>query len=284
MHSVDDLVVSDEAKEIGSAQAWWKTFGWLTLVWFAALLGAWELLARAQAIDPFVAPPPSRLVAALWELVTEGFPTGTNLVVHLGASLGRIAIGYLIATSLAIPLGILIGWSRTLDALTHKLLTLGRSTAAISILPLFIAWFGIGEASKVAVIAFGCFWITITHTIAGVKLVDPLLIRAARALDTSTRRLFFTVILPASLPRVFSGLKISLGIAFMVIVAAEMIATETGMGSLIQEARTYFRTEITMVGMLVIGAIGFLASKALDVLEHRLLPWIPAIRENYEKR
>lgn len=284
MRSVENRVVPGGMKETGRGRAWWRAPRGLTLARFAGLLGAWEVLARVGAIDTFIAPPPSRLVAAFWELLTEGFPTGTKLSVHLAASLSRIAVGYLIATALAIPLGILIGWSRSLDALTHWLFTFGRSIAAISILPLFIAWFGIGEESKVAVIAFGCFWITITHTIAGVKLVDPAVIRAARALDTSTRRLFFAVIFPASLPRVFSGLKISLGVAFMVIVAAEMIATERGMGSLVQEARTYFRTEITMVGMLVIGAIGFLASKGLDILENRLLPWIPAARKNYEKR
>jgi ABC-type nitrate/sulfonate/bicarbonate transport system permease component len=154
-----------------------------------------------------------------------------------------------------------------------NVITFGRSIAAISVLPLFVAWFGIGEISKIALIAFATFWVVITYAIASVKFVDPMLLRAARSMDTDTATIFRSVILPAALPRIFTGLKVGLGVAFLVIAAAEMIATVRGLGALIQEARTSFRTDITMVGMFAIGLLGYVTSKALDVLERRLMPW-----------
>jgi ABC-type nitrate/sulfonate/bicarbonate transport system permease component len=122
-------------------------------------------------------------------------------------------------------------------------------------------------------IGLGAFWVIVTYTMAGVKFVDPLLIRAARSMDTPRGVIFAQVILPAALPRIFTGLKVALAVCFMIIVAAEMIGTVTGLGSLIYDARNSFRTDITMVGMLIIGVLGFAASKLVDAAERALLPW-----------
>jgi ABC-type nitrate/sulfonate/bicarbonate transport system permease component len=122
-------------------------------------------------------------------------------------------------------------------------------------------------------IGLGAFWVIVTYTIAGVKFVDPVLIRAAQSMDTPHGIIFAQVVLPAALPRIFTGLKVALAVCFMIIVAAEMIGTVTGLGSLIYDARNSFRTDITMDGMLIIGLLGFGASKLLDLLERLLLPW-----------
>lgn len=246
----------------------------------AGLLGLWETLSILGYVDPFFMPPPSTLAQTFYELLIEGFPEEILLHNHILVTLKRSAIGYLIAVALAIPIGVVIGYFRTLDVAARPFVTFGRSTAPISILPLFIAVFDIGEVSKVALITFACFWATLTNTIAGVKFVDPVLLRAAQSMDTPKSRIFAEVILPAALPRIFAGLKISLAIAFMVIVAAEMIATVFGLGALINEARTWFRTDITMVGMIVIGVIGYLASLGLDALEKKLVPWSYAVRDS----
>jgi ABC-type nitrate/sulfonate/bicarbonate transport system permease component len=244
----------------------------------AGLLLIWESLSALGLANPFFLPPPSTLAQTLGELIFTGFPEDILLDSHVTVTLRRSLTGYLIAVGLAIPLGIVIGTFPVLDALSRHLIALGRSIAPISILPIFIALFGIGETSKIALIAFACFWATITNTIAGVKYVDPLLLRAASSMDTTRLGIFVGVVLPAALPRIFSGLKVSLAIAFMVIVAAEMFATVYGLGSLINEARTWFRTDITIVGMAVIGAIGFTASLSLDWIERRLMPWSNAAR------
>ena len=245
----------------------------LTVIVLACWVILWETLSRFGLLNPFFFPAPSRIISTAYELAAEGFPDGILIQVHILATLQRIIGGYLLGVGLAVPLGIMIGYVPILDRIFSNIITFGRSIAAISILPLFIAWFGIGEAAKIALIAFAVFWVAITYTIAGVKFVDPVLLRAAQSMDTPTLTIFRSVILPAALPRIFAGLKLSLGVAFIVIVASEMIATVEGLGALIQEARSSFRTDITMLGMLIIGALGYLMSLILDVIERRLMPW-----------
>lgn len=245
------------------------------------ILGAtWEALSKLGFANTFFFPPPSTLARTFVELVNEGFPDGVLLHEHVIATVQRSLFGFLLAISLAIPLGLVIGYFRWFELITRHLITFGRSIAPLSVLPIFVVFFGIGEVSKVSLVAFACFWATITNTIAGVSLVDKMYLRAARSMDTPRGALFWTVILPAALPRIFAGLKVSLAISFMVIVAAEMIATVYGLGTLINEARTWFRTDITMVGMAVIALIGFVASLGLDRLERRLLPWSAYVRRD----
>ncbi|MCC7040391.1 MAG: ABC transporter permease [Burkholderiales bacterium] len=237
------------------------------------ILALWETASNLNWISSFILPAPSTLALTLYELITDGFPEGIKIQAHIAATMSRVISGFALAALIGVPLGIAIGAVPVLDKLSASVIAFGRSIAAISVLPLFIAWFGIGEASKVALLFFGAFWVVLTYTVAGVKYVDPMLIRAALSVGTPQRRIFFRVILPAALPRVFAGLKVALGVAFLVIVAAEMIATVKGLGALIQEARTSFRTDITMVGMIVIGLLGYLLSRLLDWAEKRLMPW-----------
>jgi ABC-type nitrate/sulfonate/bicarbonate transport system permease component len=136
-----------------------------------------------------------------------------------------------------------------------------------------VIWFGTGELAKIFLIGYGCFWVMITNVVAAMKNIDPMLIRAARTMDVSGAALFRQVALPAALPRIFAGARVALGVGFMVIVGAEMIGTIRGLGALIMEARTFYRTDITMVGMAVIGALGFAISIGLQRLETNLMPW-----------
>lgn len=239
----------------------------------AALLVLWEALSRLGLVSSFFFPPPSDIVAALREIGTQGYPDGILVYTHIGATLGRIALGFAGAVSAGVPLGIVIGYVPILDRLAAPIVAFGRSLAIVSLVPLFIAWFGIGEMSKVMLIGIGAFWIVLTFTISAVKSVNPLLIRAARSMDTPAREIFTHVVLPAALPRIFTGFKVALGACFTIIVAAEMIATVQGLGALIMEARNAFRTDIVIAGMLLIGVLGLAAAKLLDLLERKLLPW-----------
>jgi ABC-type nitrate/sulfonate/bicarbonate transport system permease component len=239
----------------------------------ATLLAVWELAVAAGWVRAILFPPPSKLVHSLYELAVEGFPEGVTLGTHFAVTVQRILIGYALALALAIPLGLTIGWFRTLDKLTEPVVAFCRSVATLSLLPVAIVWFGTGEASKIFLIGYGCFWVMLSNTIAAVKLVDPLLLRAARTMDASPVDLFARVALPASLPRIFAGARIALGVGFMVIVGAEMIGTIRGLGALIMEARTFYRSDITMVGMFVLGALGFLIAVGLERLETKLMPW-----------
>jgi ABC-type nitrate/sulfonate/bicarbonate transport system permease component len=237
------------------------------------LLVLWQFGSYAGWLRPTRFPPPVKLVHTLYELVVEGYPEGVTLGIHFLVTVRRILLGYFGAIALALPLGLLIGWVSVLDRLTELVIAFCRSVATLSLLPLAIVWFGTGEGAKVFLIGYGCFWVMLSNVIAAVKFVDPALIRAARTMDVGPVEMFVRVALPAALPRIFAGARIALGVGFMVIVGAEMIGTIHGLGALIMEARTFYRSDITMVGMFVIGAIGFLISVGLQKLEGRLLPW-----------
>lgn len=250
-----------------------------TLAFFAALLIAWEYATGNGYLKPYRFPAPSTIALGFVELATDGFPKGLTIWVHTRTTIARILQGYVAALALAIPLGFLIGAVPTLEKLTNPLIVFGRSIATLSLLPLVIVWFGTGELTKVILIGYGCFWTMISNVIASVKYVDRTLISAARTFGVKGAALYWYVVLPAALPRMFAGARMALGVGFMVIVGAEMIGTIQGLGALIMEARTFYRSEVTIVGMLVIGVIGFLISTGLMRVEKVLIPWDTGLDE-----
>ena len=243
------------------------------IIVIAALLALWELAATMGWLRPILFPPPSKLANTLVELAVDGFPESVTLGEHFGVTIRRILIGYFGAIATAIPLGLVIGWFPILDRMTETVTAFCRSVATLSLLPVAIVWFGTGEMSKIFLIGYGCFWVMLSNVVAAVKLVDPLLLRAARTMDTRRADIFLRVALPAALPRIFAGARVALGVGFMVIVGAEMIGTIRGLGALIMEARTFYRSDITMVGMFVLGVLGFAIAFGLQRLEVRLMPW-----------
>jgi ABC-type nitrate/sulfonate/bicarbonate transport system permease component len=245
----------------------------LGLAVLGAVVLAWEAAARGGWLVPFYFPAPSRLAETLQELLVVGFPQGVRMGTHIGVTLGRIAQGYALALALAVPVGLVIGSVPALDRLVLPVITFCRSVATLSLLPLAIVWFGVGELSKILLIAYACFWVVLANAIAGVKYIDPALIRAARTLEAGPAAIFLRVALPAALPRMFAGMRVALGVGFMTIVGVEMVGTIQGLGALILEARTYFRSDVSLVGMMVIGLCGFALSALLEWLERILLPW-----------
>jgi ABC-type nitrate/sulfonate/bicarbonate transport system permease component len=245
----------------------------------AVALGAWETSSAIGWLSPFLFPPPSRILEGLYELWVAGFPDGIRLWQHLWITLARIFQGFSIAMVLAIPLGLIIGRVSVLDRLLAPIVTFARSIATLSLLPLAIVWFGIGETSKIFLIGYACFWVMLSNVIAAVKYIDPILVRAAWTMDVTGPRLFFTVLLPATLPRLLAGARVALGVGFMVIVGAEMIGTIHGLGALIMEARNFYRTDISLVGMATLGLLGFALTVGLSGIERWLLPWHRGLEE-----
>jgi len=191
----------------------------------------------------------------------------------------RILQGYFLGATLAIPLGLFIGRVELLERAANPVVTFARSIATISLLPLAIAWFGVGELSRVLLITYGAFWAILTNTIQGARSVDPNYINVGKMFGAGRTVMFFRVILPATLPKIFSGMKIGLGLSFMVIIGVEMIGTIEGLGALIQQSRRYFRTDVAIAGTILIGVFGLIISVALDWLERLLMPWAVGLEE-----
>jgi len=251
-------------------------YGLLTVL---VLLWLWETAVDHAWINAYRFPPPSKLARTFEALLERGFPRGVTTDIHFKATLWRILKGYTAATVFAIPLGLFVGATPLLERAVTPIITFARSVATLSLLPLAVAWFGVGEFTRVFLIAYGCFWIILTSAINAVQGVSKVYVFAAQSLGASRRQIFVQVMLPASLPRIFAGMRVALGMAFLVIIAVEMIGTIEGLGALIMEARNFYRTDVTMVGMIFIAIIGFALAKTLSWLEHILLPWVTDLEE-----
>ncbi|SBT37199.1 ABC transporter permease [Micromonospora auratinigra] len=233
-----------------------------------ALAAIWEAAPRAGLVDRVFLPPLSEVLAAWWALLTSG-----QLAEHVGASLTRSLTGLALAVAGAIPLGLLIGWYRPLADLLGPLLEVFRNTAALALLPVFVLILGLGETSKIALVVYACSWPILLNTIAGVKGVDPLLIRSARSMGLNHLRLFQKVILPAAVPTVFTGVRLAGAYSILVLVAAEMVGAKAGLGYLVNYAQYNFAIPDMYAGIITISAIGLLVNQLLVAGERRFSTW-----------
>jgi NitT/TauT family transport system permease protein len=252
---------------------WWANAVSVTSVarrfferWIAVvlLLGSWELAPRLGLCEPTFFPPLSIVLQALGELVANG-----QLAKHLGASLFRSLVGLSIAISIAVPLGLAIGWSRRVSDAVSPLHEVFRNTAPLALLPVFILFFGIGELSKVALVLYACSWPILLNTIGGVRAVDPLLIKSARTMGVSTLGLLRKVILPAALPTVLVGIRLAGASSVLVLIAAEMVGAKAGLGYLIIYSQYNFQIPQMYAGIVATTAVGLTFARALLWIERR---------------
>ena len=232
------------------------------------------------------------LVAAWWAVVVESesaiFPTPWQVVTgtleiarqgtlwdHIGASLYRVGTGFAIAVALAIPLGLLMGWVAGAFATLNPIVQLLRPISPIAWIPLSILWFGVGDLSPIFIIFLSSLFPTVVQTAAGVQTIERQYLRAAANFGVSRSKLFFKVVIPAILPQLIVGMRVSLGVAWLVVVAAEMIALRSGLGYLIIDSRNAGnRYDLVIAAMVMIGIIGLLLDSAMRRLERlRAVRW-----------
>ncbi len=223
-------------------------------------------------------PGPPVVAVALWDLGFGGIYDDAfsgMLLPDLIASVSRVYGAFLLAAAVALPLGMLIGRLRLVRELLEPTLQLLRPIPVTAWLPLSMIMFGLGPRSAFFLVALGAFYPILVNTVFAVRSVEPRLFEAAQMLGVSPARLFPKVVLPASLPGMFTGLRLGLGFAWVVIVVGEMTGVQTGLGAMIMDARQLSRTEIVIAGMAVIGCAGFLSDLAIQAVGRRLLAWSP---------
>jgi NitT/TauT family transport system permease protein len=223
-------------------------------------------------------PSPYEVALALWDLAFGGINDDAfsgMLATHLIASASRVYGAFALAALVALPLGMLIGRLSLVRVLLDPALQILRPVPVTAWLPLSMIVFGLGARSAFFLVALGAFYPILVNTIFGVRSVEPRLFEAAAMLGVRPAAMFWRVVLPAALPGMFTGLRLGLGFAWVVIVVGEMTGVSTGLGAMIMDARQLSRTEIVISGMVTIGIAGFLSDQAVMLLGRRLLRWSP---------
>lgn len=231
-----------------------------------AILAAWWGVIQVFRPHHSLLPPPPLVATEFWRLLQSG-----DLLVHIGASLGRVLSAWTIAGMVAVPLGLAMGRLPTVERLLDPVVELFRPISPLAWIPLAILWFGIGEAGKVFVVFIGTFFPTLVATIAGVKRIDPVLIHAGQVLGCAGRgALFRKVVLPAAMPNIITGLRISFGTGWAAIIAAELVAARSGLGYLISNGMEILRADRVLVGMIVIGVLGVAFDSLFRFVQRRI--------------
>lgn len=235
-----------------------------------ALVALWEALVRTGVLDARFFPAPSSIGGTFADLLTSG-----ELVGHVGASLKRVLLGFAVGAGPALGLGLVMGLSRWARAALNPIISATYPLPKSAILPLVMLIFGLGDASKVALVAIGVFYLVLINTMAGVMSIQPIFLDVGRNFGASRLQVFRTIALPGALPLIFAGLRLGLGIGLILIVIAEIVGARSGIGYLIWQAWTIFQIERMYVGLVVIAILGWLAALVLDAVERLLIPWKP---------
>jgi len=232
----------------------------LVVLWYAAAAQGW--------LEAGLLPGPQQVWRSFQHLAERGL-----LGQHIRDSLLRVLVGFGWAAVLGIPIGITLGWVRPLRPWLMPMLHFLRQIPPVAWIPLFLLWFGLGEASKHAVIVYAAFFPIFLNTVLGVEQIPRPLWEVSRVLEFSTLRNLLLLVLPGSAPAVAAGLRLGLGMSWRALVAAEMLAASSGLGYLIMSARSLVRTDDMVVGMLLIGIIGLSMEQLFSAAEQKLLPW-----------
>lgn len=234
---------------------------WSSVLVIAVLIALWWMAVAAT--HSMIFPTPLAVVTGAWELVEDG-----SLWRHIGASLMRVFVGFGLAVAVAVPLGLWMGWVRGAFSTLNPIVQILRPISPIAWIPIAILWFGVGDASPIYLIFISSVFPMIVQTIVGVHTIEKRYLRAAENFSVSRRTLFMRVVIPAVLPQILVGMRIGLGVAWLVVVAAEMIALHSGLGYMIIDSRNAGnRYDLVIAGMVIIGLIGLALDGIMRMLE-----------------
>lgn len=239
------------------------------LLGFAALVAVWQALSASGRFTVLLLPPPGDVLATALDLARRG-----QLLDDALASLQRVTVGFLLGAATGVTLGVALGAFRPLSLVVRPVLEALRPIPGIAWIPLAILWFGIGDASSYFLVALTSFFPVFVSGHAAVTSIESRYVDLARCLGTPRRMVVLEVLLPAALPRILTGIRVGLGVAWMTVVAAELVAARSGLGYMIELNRTLLQTSAVLVGMALIGLIGFAMTMLLERVERGLTPWV----------
>ncbi len=236
-----------------------SSYGWSTLSVIVVLL-IWQA-SSTWLVDPMFLPTPLAVLSGAGQMISDGTMQQSILI-----SMMRILSGWIIGSAIAIPIGLAVGISPIARSLVDPFIHFFRFVPAIALVTLFIVWFGVGEMSKIILIAYATAFIVMVNTASGVASVSQDKLNAARCLGASRWQVFFRVMIPATLPSIYVGMRLSLASSFLVIAAAEMLAADAGLGYIIWTARLYFQVDWMFAAIIVLGLLGFVTDRLWRLL------------------
>lgn len=243
-------------------------FIWVKLAMPLAIILVWWIGSDLGVWNGYVIPSPERVASSMWSMAMDG-----SLLKHASASFLRVIWGFAIASLVAIPLGFAMGLSRSLERWLQSTLDFMRHVPPLAIMPMVILWFGIGEVSKVVVVFMATFFPILLNTQSGVAGCDTKLLEVGRAFGLSRLERFNRILVPSALPSILLGMRLGLSYSWRSLIGAELIAAASGIGYVIHDAEQLSRSDVIIVGVLLLGFAGSLSDHLFTALSRRLTPW-----------
>jgi NitT/TauT family transport system permease protein len=239
----------------------------LVLAPWAALVALWYAIHYSGIVNPALVPTPHAVAERFWELA------GSRLPRDVWMSTQRVFLGVVLGILLAVPAGFVLGWYRGARRFIDPLINFFRALPPIALIPLVIVYFGIEETAKVVILFYAAFFAGVIVMYEGIAQISPIYVRVARTLGARDLEIFLKVIVPLTVPHMLTALRVALGVAWATLVASELIAAQQGLGSLIQNAASFFQLDIIYVGIICIGFIALAMDLGLRAAARRLVAW-----------
>ncbi|MGB5823027.1 MAG: ABC transporter permease subunit [Proteocatella sp.] len=244
----------------------------LSLGTVGSILFLWFIVSELGLIDQNLVPTPRAVFAAFVEIMENGYKNFT-LVEHLGESMKRLVIAFLLSSVTAVPLGIASGYNSKIRAIFEPIIEFCRPLPPLAYYTLLILWMGIDNTSKISLLYLACFSPAYVSCVSAVIKIKEDYINSAFTVGASKIQIIIHVIFPACLPDIFTGLRTSLGVAYTTLVSAEMVAANSGIGWMVLDASRYLRSDIIFLGIIIMGITGVLLDKGIQLIEHKIVPW-----------
>lgn len=232
------------------------------------VIALWYGVRWSGLVNVALLPAPHQVAAKAVELLLHD-----NLLLNIYASTRRVFFGVILGIALAVPVGFLLGWYRTARTFADPMINFFRALPPIALIPLVIVYFGVGELAKLVILVYASFFSGVIVMYEGVSQITPLYVRVAKTLGAGELEIFRKVIIPLTVPHILTALRVALGVAWATLVASELIAAQSGLGAMIQNASTYFLLNIIYVGIICIGCIALIMDIILRKISARLLVW-----------